>query len=250
MNKFIKALVLWSAFSFLLFSFFSTGDFSLTTVLNQGTGIMSIFVLAATYTYNSYSKIFVFVNQSLLKLFNPTVHWAMQFEFNSSEFSDNTFKYIFDKVYSENENVQIISKTENELFLRINQINLELFVQSEENEYLYTVYFISDISYRDSIRNFYTVYEEYLNIIKTSVHKPTSEQFILKIKFSDYNPFYKIYLKPIDTPENISFSMKYNDDTNEYVVLKNEIQIMSNKLANIKAVSSRYVAISNKRLLK
>ena len=250
MFKLINATILWLAFFILIISFIMTGEYTIDSFLNQGPGIVSIFVLASTYTYNSFSSIFVWVNQRKMEMFNPTVHWSMQFEFFSKEFESNIFNELFDKIYEMGKDVKIVAKDEKQLFLRIDQINIEIFVDNEEDAYLYTVYFISDISYRDSLKNFYVIYEEYLNIIKTNIHKPYEEQYILKLKFKEHNPFYKVYLKRIDKPSNMEFSMRFNDESNEYVIRKNEMQVISKSLVNIKDVSSKYIAVSNKNLLK
>lgn len=248
----IFLIVSWIFLFYLLFMFFyNFKSNSLFANLTSFFELSGAFFLILNFTYGNVNKIFMIWKRVAVFCANPSVNWKMATIYNVTELRSDTYERIFNNLNSMFDDFSFPNYYNSNLSnyeMKINQNKYLITIDSMDECFEIRVSVNFRTSYRDSLKDLYSDYEQIEQVIRSSFDRPSNLSYLLVIELEKFNPFYKIYLKHYDKIEKFKFKMSYTNNNANVIISNNKISIEAKKLFDIKNISKNYIAISNDNL--
>lgn len=222
----------------------------------------SIFGVASSYLqfiYNNWDDAFILINKLFAWFKGDTVSWKGSFKFFTNtefEFRDLVKEFTNDlKNYLTGAKITNLDIHESNATFRLEYLgyerNIDLFLDKRIDYSQLRLKYSSTTSYKDSKKE----HVNFLNLIeifsKKFVFYPnpntkrTNPLYSVEIIFSKFNPFYRLTIKHLGTPENISFALKFKENGADVHIYNKKLEIHTEEKDTMAKILNDYVALSS-----
>jgi hypothetical protein len=218
----------------------------ITTVLGW-----SLFIIQ--YLYNKSENFYVWINKVKLWLTNETTKWIFTVDFYHSKNPSALEK--ISKLISKHDPKSITwHKDANSLIVNLpgyamRIIEAEVRNSFDEKDQVITIQVSNlELPFRSFRRRIEAELIPLLNEIVTIV-KPATQKYVAKIGFANPNPFFGYFVRKLDLPKVVSFTCdilenNVGGNSQNVTVRKDRIEIITDNLAALQSLSSKYMAFS------
>ncbi len=206
----------------------------------NGATLLGWILLSIQLTYNKSEKFYMFIKRVWFNFKNPDCIWDMNVVFKG-EFDRKIF-YEIEKSLNGNKEIKITQISNTRKLYRIGSISYEVFVNENNGELIMSVQKLQ-VSFRSSKRLIEQSIGKFLDNIR-SIVKPIESEYGVTIEFSEFNPYYSLFLKRLKAEEIKDFSVVIKTDNNKVTVTNNVISLHSNDLWEMNSMSKKYLSLS------
>lgn len=174
-------------------------------------GIPAIFLISKIY-YDKSKYIFTYFRKKHAWLKNPGVHWLCSYVYkldNDISFRDLSKKYI-EELRKRNYDIKDISNADYKLLFSIDNRRLSIYYDDAEQEI--KIEYGSNVSYRESIKLFEDDFLLYKRIFENLTANTNEDFYTINLRFTEYNPFYSLYIKNYADIKVENFNLNYSVD--------------------------------------
>lgn len=212
----------------------------------------AIFITTLSWLYNNINFIFVKYHKLIVLAMNPSVSWALEYHFTTEDIKEKQLDIILDKLHDKYQgeiDARNIRRDELSVVIR-DFFEVTFYVVNNESNYEITIKATCRASYRDSLRLTFIRFDELKELLQSEISRPTDIWYSLSVCFDEYNPFYKIITRPIESISAVEFNLNYNIGSLEIRTFNNAMEIISDDYNEIREAARKYVAISTSKLFK
>lgn len=226
---------------------------------------VSLIVSAAIFFYNEINFIFVLFNKIKISCKNPTVFWTATstiYSDNEELFKERNSTFISNlREKGEIQNINIDQNDQNLFKITItNKREMNIFIVRQyintyDDDYKITFKYSSNMSYKES-KDEYDYFLKLVNIYSYSLSKKEKVEeytdqglipsYTLTVEFKDYNPYYSVLMKNINSEKIKSFRLNFSVNGADIKIIDNKLTVTSKEEEKIRKISNDYIAISSK----
>ena len=206
MSNFFKHIIPWQvilAITYLIYIFFNNNWYNFLLG-----AIPAIFLIFKIY-YDKSKYVFIYFRKIHAWLKNPGVHWCCSYSYkldNNISFRNLSKKYI-EELRKESYDIKDIYNTDFSLSFSINNRNLSICY--DDNELEIKIEYGSNVSYRESIKLFEDDFLIYKRIFENLTANTNEYFYTIKLSFTEFNPFYSLYIKNYADIKVEKFNLNY-----------------------------------------
>ena len=203
------------------------------------------------FVFENVDEFLILWNKLKCKIRNPSLEWKMTALIKlDAEISLAMIQNFFASIIEDND----FSEVTNETPVKKANLTRGIIVAAGTTEVEFVVVGDSTLkiscsskfNYRDSKEQLEEIFTYFLNKFKMKYQQRiTSENYSLKVTFSDKNPFYGLYVKRIQRQETVDFHLSYEMDQVNYTVSNRTIEATSKSQKKLKNMTTSLLVLGD-----
>lgn len=205
--------------------------------------IPAVFLILKIYYENS-KYVFTYFRKINAWVKNPGVHWCCNYVYkvdNNISFRDLSRKYI-EELRKRNYDIKDVYNTDYKLLFSIDNRRLSIYYNNNDDEVI--IEYGSNISYRESVNLFKDDFLVYKRILENLTANTNEFFYTLSLRFTEYNPFYSLYIKNYADIKVENFNLKYKVEKLRIEISDKVMLIHSDDEKSIIKALENYLIIS------
>ena len=198
----------------------------------------------------NFDSAFIFWNKCKVWLKNPPLEWKKTVTLEYSEsIEQGDLNNLFSKILTENDYSTLVAEKPVKLPTAANRFKMKFGITTidmvilPENTLKLECY--SKINYRQSKVEINKIFDYLLKKVLQHIQKgEIKENYSLKIKFANENPFYGLYVSKIELSGEVNFLLKYSLDEINYLVSNRTIEATTTIKEKLDKVSNDFLILA------
>ena len=205
--------------------------------------IPAVFLIFKIY-YDKSKYVFTYFRKKYAWFKNPGVHWFCSYVYkldNDISFLDLSKKYI-EELRKESYDIKDIYNADYKLLFSIDNRRLSIYYDDAEQEI--KIEYGSNVSYKESIKLFEDDFLLYKRIFENLTANTNEYSYTINLKFTEYNPFYSLYIKNYADIKVENFNLNYSVDKLRIEISDKVMFIHSDDEKSIIKAMKNYLIVS------